>query len=214
MSRKHRLTEKDLAALKATCSACGPSTPIAKNGRGWVCREGRREAVRRWTKNHPAKAREIRNRPPSKHRLEKRDGSPDKCAVCGPVEPVVMGRGYGCPNRAKELGWKVFALEPQPACPVCRTYLDRFGSCAKCDNEADVDDIWIPRESRRAPDAGLVGELIANGFSFVEHDSFLPAGDESAVPGWKTLGSLEPWSGVKPAYAALYGAGRKTQVAG
>jgi hypothetical protein len=120
-----------------------------------------------------------------------------------------MGRGYGCPTRAKELGWKVFAEKPQPACPICRTFLDRFGACAQCDNEANVDDIFIPRESRRYASSSRV---LADGYSIVDHDSLLPADTESVVPGWKTLGSLDPVGSrptVRPDYAALYGSGQR-----
>ena len=205
MGETHRLSEQDREKLTATCSVCGPAVEIMRKGKyGLACREGDREAKRRYRAANPQRVRASKRRPASKHRLEKRDGSPDTCAVCGPVTPVVVGRGYGCPNRAKELGWKTFALEPQPACPICHTYLDRFGSCAKCDDDlSDLDDMWIPVESRRyvAP----VGE----GFSIQEWPSELSEEIESAVPGWKTLGSAEPWHGVKPEYAALYGSGKR-----
>ena len=200
----HGLSSRDLALMTATCSVCGPDAKIARNGkRGFVCVIGRREAQRRWKKAHPEKARANKKRPPSAHRLTKRDGSPDICKVCGPVAPVPVGRGWGCPNRAKERGFTSFPAEPQPACPICRTYLDRFGSCAKCDDDlSDLDDMWIPVESRRymAP--------VAEGFSIQEWPSELLDENESAVPGWKTLGSAEPWRGVKPEYAALFGAGK------
>lgn len=205
----HKLTEKDVAALTATCSKCGPSTAIAKNGRGWVCREGRREAVRRWRQAHPERARASTKRPVSKHRLEKRDGSPDTCALCGPVTPVVMGRGWGCPKRAEELGWKVFEEQPQPPCLKCKGFLDRFGSCPKCDADMGMDDKWIPEESRRHWSRSRGEWDTADGFSIRDYEAFLPDEPESVVPGWKTLGSLEPWTGVKPEYARLYGAGRK-----
>lgn len=210
----HRLSEKDKSALVATCSECGPGTPIARNGKyGFVCREARRQAQRRSNANNPAKARERRRRPASKHRLVKRDGTPDVCRVCGPVTPVVMGRGYGCPNRATELGWKVFAEAPQPKCATCRAFLTYAGECLRCSNEANVDDIFVPVESRRHVGSAYAMELMEHGgFSFVEHDPLMPAENESAVFGWKTLGSFEPVGSrpaVRPEYAKLYGSGKR-----
>ena len=206
----HSLTEHDHAGLTAKCSVCGPATRIAKNGKyGYVCVTARREAKRRWRAAHPAKSRADKNRPPSKHRLEKRDGSPDTCKICGPVTPVVIGRGWGCPNRAKEMGRTSFPAEPQPRCPICRTYLDRFGGCAKCDDDlSDLETAFIPNESRRAPIATLADEYERNGFTIQSFEPWLNDEPESAVKGWKTLGSAEPWKGVRPEYAALFGAGK------
>lgn len=209
----HRLTNRDEHALTATCSACGPDAAIARNGRqGWVCREGRREARRRYRAAHPERAKAAA-KGKSRHRLERRDGSPDVCRLCGPVTPVPMGRGWGCPKRASELGWKVFAEAPQPACLVCRTWLDRFGSCAKCDAEADVDGLFIPDESRlRSRGRADVSDWLLNGYTVSEGEPPLSDGNESVVPGWKTLGSFEPVGSrpaVRPEYAKLYGSGKR-----
>ena len=207
----HTLTDKDTSALTAVCSDCGPSTPIARNGRAYVCREGRREAQRRFRAAHPERVRQSKRRPPSKHRLTKRDGTPDTCAMCGPVTPVVIGRGYGCPNRAAERNIKVFAEAPQPACPICRTYLDRFGSCAKCDDDlSDLEAAHMPREARRHNGVDMASQFLAAGFSITSWENPLPSDEERpAVHGWKTLGSSEPVHPVRPEYASLYGSGSR-----
>lgn len=208
----HKLTDRNTEALTATCSDCGPSTPIARNGRAYVCREGRREATRRFRAAHPERVRQSKRRPPSKHRLTLRTGEPDTCAVCGPVTPKPMGRGFGCPNRAKEMGWNVFAEAPQPACPVCRTYLDRYGSCAKCDDDlSDLETAHLPAEARRRT-TDITSQFLEAGFSITSWELPLPADEERpAVHGWKTLGSTAPVNEhkVRPEYAALYGSGSR-----
>lgn len=208
---KHSLTNKDKAALTADCSVCGTAVAIARNGKyGFVCREGRKAATRRYKQAHPDRVREQKNRPASKHRLTKRDGTPDTCAVCGPVEPKPMGRGYGCPNRAVELGWKVFPEAPQPRCLLCRTFLDRMGACPKCDDDfTDLDEKYLPAESRPAqrlyrPELGWL-----EGFAILNVDAPYVLDERPADPSLKVIGSHEPWTGVKPEYAKLYGSGSR-----
>lgn len=207
----HRLSEKDLEAMTATCATCGPGASIVRSRNSHVCREGRREAKRRFKQAHPERVRQDKRRPPSKHRLTGRDGEPDLCAICGPVSPVVMGRGWMCPNRATELGWTQFAVTPQPKCPVCATYLDRFGACAHCDDDWDIDSKFIPAESRRYQGADVASEYLEHGgFSIRSFES--PLGDdlpESVVRNWKTIGRPDEFKGVRPEYAKLYGAGRR-----
>jgi len=209
---KHSLTNKDTTALVAECSVCGTGAGIAKAGRGWVCREARREAQRAFRAAHPERVREWKKRPPSKHRLTKRDGTPDTCAICGPVTPVVMGRGWGCPVRAKEIGRKNFADAPQPKCLLCSScYLDRFGACPKCDEPED-DSMYLPTESRAYQRMNSVAAMWEDaGFSIVGGESRLDSDYQSVVPGWKTLGSDIPERDGKvlDTYAVLYGSGSR-----
>lgn len=209
---KHSLTNKDTTTLVAECSVCGAGAGIAKAGRGWVCREARREAQRTFRAAHPERVREWKRRPPSKHRLTKRDGSSDTCAICGPVEPVVVGRGYGCPNRAAERNIKVFPKAPQPKCLLCGScYLDRFGACPKCDEPED-DSMYLPKESRGFRRLNAVASMWEEaGFSIVDGESRLGADFESAVPGWKVIGSDIPERDgrVLDTYAVLYGSGSR-----
>ena len=207
---KHSLTNKDKVALTADCSVCGSNAPIVKNSKyGFACVVGRQEAKDRYKAAHPERVRQSKKRPPSKHRLEKRNGEPDICAVCGPVTPVVMGRGWGCPNRAKELGRTKFPESPQPKCLLCGAcYLDRFGACPRCDEPLDETKFY-PAESRLARRRDIASVYEEAGFTITEGESFLDNSYESAVPGWKTLGSNIPERDgrVLDAYAVLYGAG-------
>lgn len=212
----HTLTNKDVTALTADCSVCGVGVQITGNGRKrYACAEARRLSQLRFRHSHPDRVRESKRRPPSAHRLTKRDGSADTCAVCGPVEPKPMGRGYGCPNRAKELGKTQFAAAPQPRCPLCRTYLDRLGSCAKCDDDlSDLDAMFAPAESRSVRrDARLLERYYEDGFSILDPNDpyLLDSGYESVVDGWKTLGSDIPEKDgrVLDVYAVLYGSGSR-----
>ena len=202
--------------MTATCAVCGPSVQITGNGRNrYACAEARRLSQLAFRQAHPDRVRESKKRPPSAHRLTLRNGEPDTCAVCGPVEPKPMGRGYGCPNRAAELGKKQFALAPQPRCLLCRTYLDRLGSCAKCDDDlADLDTEFLPAESRAARrDRKRIERFYEDGFSILDPSDphLLDSGYESAVDGWTTLGADIPEKDGKvlDAYAVLYGSGSR-----
>lgn len=226
MPTPHRLTEKDKVALTATCSICGPAVRIAKNGKyGFVCVVGRREAKKRWAKAHPEKAKENRRFRASPHRLEVRDGSPDRCPICGPVEPVAWGRGWMCPTRAAELNRRP-AAAPTPKCPKCLTlFVTAAGTCLACDDREAVDlghsimvDEHLKRANRRNPawqslvaDGEDADDRLAFGYSVVEGGLLLTDENESAVKGWKTLGSSARWDAepaVRSDYAALYGAGK------
>ena len=216
MSARHSLTDKDTAALTATCSICGPLSPITGNGKGrFACAEGRRLSQIRFRQAHPDRVREMKKRPPSKHRLEKRDGSPDTCSVCGPVTPRAVGRGWACPVREDELGRRPHADAPQPRCLLCRTFLDRYGACAKCDDDlSDLDTAYMPKESRAAMrDFRQTAAFYEDGFSILDPSNpyLLDSGYESAVDGWTTLGSDIPEKDGKvlDAYAVLYGSGRR-----
>lgn len=205
-SERHRLSDRNLESLTATCSVCGPGVKIRRNGkRSFVCLTARRQAFRRWAKAHPDRAREARQFKPSDHRLEKRDGSPDTCAVCGPVEPRAWGRGWMCGNRFAELRWTSEQVEPAPRCGNCQERWLEDGECPKCDAKP---------VAPLHPDT--VDWLEQHGFHVVE-DSWLE-GDRSVFvpdtgPFSKYAHLADEWSGrekyIRPEYAALYGSGRK-----
>lgn len=219
--QRHRLSEQDRANLTATCSVCGPGVEIMRKGKyGLACREGDRAAKRRYKQSHPERVRQDKRRPASRHRLAKRDGSRDICSVCGPVDPVVLGRGYGCPNRAAELGWKKFAETPAARCE-CGVYLDRAGKCPSCDTRENWDLGYAIKlqEHRERRDLEVMawrvdlGDFAEDdhllGYGFHDGETPLPQASESAVQGWKTIGRPDEFKGVRPEYAKLYGAGRR-----
>lgn len=181
---KHSLTNKDKVELVADCSVCGPRVPIRLNGPyGIVCLEARRDRSRRWKQENPEKARVSRAAAnPSTHRLSLRNGEPDTCVVCGPVQPMKWGRGYMCPTIPAEKGWI-------------------------------MTDVMNVRPRRIDP--ALKAELDAAGMHIETAPSALPVETENAVPGWTTLGSLDPvvkngmGFSIRPEYARLYGAGSR-----
>lgn len=188
---KHSLTNKDKAALVADCSVCGPRVPIRLNGRyGIVCVTARREARRNYKKAHPERARAQKvSATPSLHRLTLRNGEADTCAVCGDVQPVAWGRGWMCPVLHTEKRWPAQAV-PDPQCPICKRYLDRYGACLKCDDDfMDLDARYMPVEARGMKK--LMGQLehIPDGLTLVSAaETPLPSETEAAVHGWRTLG--------------------------
>ena len=185
---KHSLTNKDRAQLLADCSVCGPRVAIRLNGRyGIVCLEARRAASRNYKKAHPERVRQQKlAASPSPHRLEVRTGEADTCQVCGPVQPKAWGRGWICPTVISDKGWKVTQVAPQPQCSTCPAYLDRFGVCPRC----SADQVqWMPDEARsKKRHLEMTGPYIAAGFTIADFETPLPK-DETAVPGWQTLGS-------------------------
>lgn len=199
---RHSLTNRDEAALKATCSVCGPGADILLNGqRGFVCATAKREGRARYKQAHPDRAKENRRFKPSSHRLQSRKGGADICAICGPVESIAHGWGYMCPNRAKELGWKPEEA-PAPLCPTCKSrHLDKMGACPLCDEP-------LPDYDRRRPgqEWDPYDEFYEAGLSVRDDFADLEDEIETAVPGWKTLGFHD--TGVRPEYAALYGGSR------
>lgn len=170
-------------------------------GRGWACVQGRRESRRNYKKAHPDRTRAGRKYAPSPHRLTERNGGPDVCSVCGPVEPKAWGRGYICPVLLKEKGWTSTQLAPAPKCGLCNKTWLVDGQCPRCDAQARLTENLSP---------AFVNEIYEAGMHIETAASWLDGTQESAVPGWKTLGSHLPTTTVRPEYAALYGAGSKT----
>ena len=172
-------------------------------GNRYACREARRQARLNYKIAHPGRVGMATR---SKHRLSEREGTQAICAICGPVEAVVKGRGYMCRNRAHELGWTVFEEQPAPGrCPVCRTWRLKTGECPSCVDPIGVStglSLMLAEWGRRQP----VDTWIQDDLHYA-HEKPLPE-YESVVPRWKTLGSDKSWTEVtrvRPEYAALYG---------
>lgn len=202
----HSLTEVDPEVLLATCSICGPSVVVQKSGNGYACQTARREAKRRFRESHPHRDAQDHMRPRSAHRVRGRDGDMGTCAICGPVAVIAHGRGYMCKNRADELGWK--AAGKVQTRHHCGSWTRKDGSCPGCEDRWGIDlgyglkalDYW----------GALGAEWTKNEGLSRRKELALDEGRESVKPGWKTLGSSEPWntqSSVRPEYAALYGRG-------
>ena len=215
MSRKHSLSAKDKTALTADCSVCGPAVEIRRNGKyGFVCMVARREARKNWRRAHPARSRS--NYATSGHSLERRDGLPDVCSKCGPVTVAPWGRGWACANLLAEKKWRPTQISPDPKCGVCNKLWLVNGMCPDCDAPPEPEYVQL-----RNPD-WLETHLKINGLTIQSTETDLPMTIESAVHGWKTLGSAETkvgyahladeWDGrpkyIRPEYAALYGSGR------
>jgi hypothetical protein len=210
---KHSLANKDKVALTADCSVCGPASTIVKVGNGYGCQLAVREAKRNYRKAHPERVRASKALNPATHKLTVKTGEADTCVVCGPVEPVAWGRGWMCPTIIRERGWTVTQTAPAPKCRLCNKQWLVDGQCPACDMTfADLDSQFLPLESRRAGHLRVAALYEEMGFTITETESSLPNGNESAVPGWKTLGSQQIVKNgqgftVRPEYAALYGSG-------
>ena len=186
---KHSLTNKDKVELVADCSACEARVPIRYAGRGFVCLEARREARRRYRQNHPEQSkRQKAAANPSTHRLELRNGEPDTCVVCGPVQPVRWGRGWMCPTIPKEKGWNVTEMtnvRPRRLEAGLRDEIHAAGLHVETGSSP------LPTETENA----------VNGW--------VTLGPPATKPG--TAHYSDPWQGrqvyIKPEYALCYGAG-------
>lgn len=204
--------------MTATCSVDG-RVKLRRAGTSVRCAVAAATAQKRWTRQNPDKAQANR-RSKTEHVLTDRDrkARTARCSKCGPVDLVAYGRGFTCGNRARELRGTQ-QPEPQQFCHTCflegkRVWLGAKGECVRC---ADPEQYVY-----RAPEKGDPGrrnewalqmvdgfhyegdpepdpdERYGSGYSFgygVDDPAYMD-GYESAVPGWKTLGSTEPWDEV------------------
>lgn len=182
---RHHLEGKDLLTREAHCSVCGPVRTV-RGGNGWVCGSKHARNRRASDRRRVGRDRSSANR----HRLEWHD--PDTrtglCSLDGAVEIEPWGRGWICPVRSRELGRTVPQAAPQRWCSDCmaadgvKVWLADDG-CPRC---AETDLAALLRERRP-------GEHLEEGLHLA------PGGDpywmpeyESAVPGWRTIGSRRP----------------------
>ena len=196
----HRLVKKDLTTLTGECSVCG-FVAIAKAGRGFMCGEKKKSAQKAWRENNPEKAAANR-RLRSDHELFNRDyvKLTAECAVCGSVSMTPWGRGYACSTRAAELR-TVQESKPTAACRECwiidgdRVYMTD-GVCPRCSDPRLYDTGASMKDAERR-----AGELdgLPSGMTVVDlasDDPYAVPNFESAVPGWRTVGSERPWNQV------------------
>ena len=215
MTETHRLTNKDLSTLTATCSVCGP-VGIRKSGTGHQCAIKKSQAFKDWASANPEKAA-VNRRRKSEHILTRKDrqNMTARCQKCGDVKLVPWGRGVICGNLAG-IRRTVQESSSRGACRECwlidgsKVWLRGDGSCPAC--SAWSPSLEVRPEERRDPGDREAGELKRLGFyepgEFTEAygSGFSVAGDlmdpyqiedyDSAVPGWRTLGSERPWNEV------------------
>lgn len=205
---RHKLTEKNFSTMTAMCSVDG-LVGLRKAGKSVRCATANSAAQKAWAQANPEKARANR-RLQSDHRL---DG--ETCSVCGPVDTVPWGRGVACGNRARQLRSKQQKAVSRP-CPDClaldgrRIWIRGDGTCPRCTDTA-MHYEFVPPERRDiggrlnwtlvqldALDIDPREEPYGSGYS-ISHGTVDPESTpkyESAVRGWKTVGSTRPWNEV------------------
>ena len=211
---RHRLTEKDTETLTAHCSVCG-FVAIRKSGTGYQCAVKKAQAHKTWAGANPQKAA-VNRRHRSEHLLtnKDRDNMTARCQKCGDVKLVPWGRGVVCGNLAA-IRRNVQEASSQGACRECwiidgsKVWLTADGVCPAC-TAWDASSGPRPPErrdtgGRDAADLRFIGfdpefdatdpEPYGAGFSIAgEVDPYDIPEHESAVRGWKTLGSRRPWN--------------------
>jgi hypothetical protein len=204
---RHSLTNKDAATLTADCSICG-FVAIRKAGNGFQCAIKKAQSHRAWVKRNPEKATANR-RLRSTHELFGRDYAAltAKCAICGPVDMVMWGAGYACGVNARALRSTQQTAQVGGRCRECEIIdgpagaprLRADGSCPRCVEGPDrYVSSHVPPE-RRHRSVGLAAEYEGAGFTVVhdDNDPYSLADTETAVPGWRTLGShTRAWNEV------------------
>lgn len=107
MAEAHRLLTKDAATRLATCSVCGPDTPMYRKGAYWRCGFVSKNRTTTWKKANPVRAQALRTASkrrcagkPKAHELLTKDmlTLTGECAECGPVDIRRFGRGWICVN--------------------------------------------------------------------------------------------------------------------
>jgi len=201
----HFLTEKNLDTMTAVCAVDGPVNIRSKGTGRYLCAVKKAEKSRAYADRHPEKVRANRAIR-SAHRLASFDESTmtGECPVCGTVGVVVKGRrrkdgrpGVMCANRAKELWPSAPAEEPQDFCTTCRrTYLTAGGVCLRCADESHTDlNHALAAQRSRAADHLLAASLSDGEIPMLvdpsDDQNEMPR-SESAVFGWKTIGSGDP----------------------
>lgn len=203
---RHTMTEKDFEARTAKCSICGPTT-LRKNGSSWICAGKSSTSHAAWVKANPGKAAANR-RGNSSHVLSNRLPAEmlADCSVCGPgVRTEWYGTGQACAASPGVLRRGVQQAAPQPRCSVCDALVRADGECPWCpenDRLTDWTRLLAHDEFYDRRNADAIQELNEawgeDQWSMYSPRHELDIDDlpraESAVPGWKTLGSMKPWN--------------------
>ena len=197
---RHSLKNKDLATLTGECSVCG-FVAIRKSGNGYQCAVKKAEAHRSWTQRNPEKAASNRQQR-SDHQLYNRDyrALTADCSACNrEVDLVMFGAGYACGVRARELRsvqQETLAGQWCRECQIIDGYRVRLTAdgCPRC-NDPRLSDLGASlrdaeHNGNRAADQGVPAGFHVEREGF---DAYAMPEYESAVPGWKTLGSDRPW---------------------
>jgi hypothetical protein len=197
----HRLLKKDPDTRTGECSVCG-LVAIRKAGNGFMCGEKKKATQKAWREKNPEKAATNR-RQRSPHALFNRDyvHMTAECVRCGPVQMAPYGRGYACGVRAQQIrdGQEVGPQRPCRECWVMdgdKVWLRGDGKCARCEDRRQYDTGAALRDAEHRADQ-LDG--VPAGFSVVDisvDDPYDMPEFESAVPGWRTVGSDRPWNEV------------------
>jgi hypothetical protein len=204
---RHSLTNRDQSTLTADCSVCG-FVAIRKAGNGFQCAVKIAERHKAWTHANPDKASANR-RLRSEHELFNRDylALTAGCTACArEVDMVMYGAGYACGVRARELRSVQQQSTVGSRCREC-TIVDgpanaprllADGTCPRCAEGPDRYDPSHVVPERRRKDHGVAAEYEFAGYHVVyeDDDAYQMPESESAVPGWKTLGSSRPWNEV------------------
>ena len=199
----HRLSHKDVENMTAFCEVDG-LVSIRKSGTGFQCAVKKAASHKTWARQNPEKARANRAQR-SDHALFNRDYAKltADCQVCGSVDLLMYGAGYACGNRARELRQVQQDEQAGGRCREC-TIIDgpakaprlrSDGSCPRCEDPSLSDLSGLLRTQEHTfRHAGR--ERVPEGFhvAYDSLDEYAMAPNESAVPGWKTLGSDRPWN--------------------
>jgi hypothetical protein len=216
MDPRHSLSGKNTENLTGVCSVCGP-VAIRRSGTGYQCANKKAQSHKAWASANPEQAAANR-RHRSQHVLADRDrqNMTATCSKCGPVKLTPWGRGVICATLAASRR-TVQEKSSQGTCRECwiidgsKVWLTAAG-CPACL-------AWAPSLEPRPAERRDIGgrevteltrlgfyqydddeahdEPYGSGFSIVQdRDDHEVPDYETAVPGWRTLGSKRPWNEV------------------
>jgi hypothetical protein len=136
---RHRLSSIDAEARSGSCSECGPVRLYGRPS-AWACAEARRVAKQRWRVRHVEHSDALRRngKGRSAHGLVSRDMATLRgvCVICGDVPLSVVGRGYGCSVRQRQL--RLEGADVEMAAPA--TLDDR--TCTGCRKTFGRGELW------------------------------------------------------------------------
>jgi hypothetical protein len=172
---------------------------ISRSGGGWVCAEKAKANSRSWKERNPQRSRTSSN--PHILSWKSVEDGRGLCSIDGPVTIVPWGRGWICETKARYLGRVSHQNVPLKWCRDCwaemegdvdryRVWLRADGTCPRCSEPMDLNMEFkkmAADERLRDAAAGLVD--IAGVQIVGLRDPYAMDEYESAVPGWKTIGT-------------------------